>query len=657
MGKINLLPEELINKIAAGEVVERPASVIKELLENAIDAKATSIKITIKNTGKDLIAITDNGCGMDRDDARTSIIRHATSKISAYTDLFNLHTLGFRGEALASIAAVSELTITTKTKNNEKATKITCTAGTITSETTSPHNNGTTIEVKNIFYNTPARKKFLKTGSVEMSHIIDTITNYALLYPQISFSVTHDQHELISAPIVEDVRSRISSIYGHHIAEELIEIEHEQAPEYNITTPQEPTGHKTSNNTKKPFTISGFISTPYNCRNDKTMQTIFCNGRFIKNNDIVKAIYQGYHARLFVGKHPIFVLHIHTDPLTIDVNTHPQKTEIKIEQIEKLVNEITTITSHTLERNDVIPSVNIEATNPTQNKPSKYTFDKTTQKQLETEESPALHITPRRIAEREAIYYSTSTASSQIPTPLIPPQAPSQNNASISSVNISTEIIPTEDQQITTKNTTSRTQNKETIPAFKLLGQFHKTFWAAETQGGIFFLDQHAVHERVMYDKFIEELQHKNIKTQTLLQPQSINIAPTQNITLQEHKKTLEQLGFDVTQIGPNTYSLHTIPIIFERAQPKELLFEVLESLKDHTYNNNNPLEKKEEEIITRMACRAAFKAGDDVTTTEFERIVGELRSCLFPFTCPHGRPSIIKITADELEKKFKRKG
>ncbi len=622
MGKIHLLPEELINKIAAGEVVDRPASIVKELLENAIDAKATSIHIVIKNTGKDLIKITDNGTGMSHEDARTSLLRHATSKIAQFTDLYQLHTLGFRGEALASIAAVSELILITKNNDEPKAIKLEARGGLIIKETTAPHNIGTTIEVHNLFFNTPARKKFLKTNAVEMSHIIDTVTNYSLLHPEISIKLEHDNHETINAPQTENLKSRIAQVYNSEVSDNVIEIISET----------------------KTWKIKGFISTPYYCRNGKDMQTIFLNNRIIKNQEITKAIYEGYHARLFVGKHPIFTCIIEADPLTIDVNVHPQKTEVKIENQQELLTLLTQTISNALEQNDNIPEVQIQAHSPTtKTLKTKYQFETTTQQILPTELNSQDHIEiysttpPRTISNAESIaIYSSNNI-----TPL-----EQINNG------IETNINPT--STITPSTTPLVIPEKNTLPLFKILGQIHKTFWIAETQGGMFILDQHAVHERVMYDKFMSEKQHKNIKTQILIIPANISVSPAQNSILQEQKNHLSQMGFDLDQIGPTTYTIRSIPFVFERAQPKELIQELLESL---SQAGQNKISQTEEEIITRMACRAAIKAGDNVTQPQFEKILTELRQCDFPFTCPHGRPSIIKIGADELEKKFKRKG
>ncbi len=651
MGKIHLLPEELINKIAAGEVVDRPASIVKELLENAIDAKATSINIIIKNAGKDLIQITDNGCGMSHVDARTSLLRHATSKISEFTDLYKLHTLGFRGEALASIAAVSKLILTTKNSDESKAIKIESTAGLITKETTAPHNIGTTIEVHNVFFNTPARKKFLKTDAVEMSHIIDTVTNYCLLHPEISFKLTHDNHDTLNAPQTENITSRIAQVYTSELAQNLIEI-------HNVT---------------KTWKIRGLISTPYHCRNDKGMQTIFLNNRIIKNQDITKAIYEGYHARLFVGKHPIFTCIIEADPLSIDVNVHPQKTEVKIENQQELLELITKTVSTALEQNDIIPEIEVNTKTPqTKTATTKYKFalstqqilpsNNTTQEPINEYSSPPFPT--KSSAESHATYPSTNISQIEqtniidtptqtqtpAPTKIATSQNISQKNPQQTSQNGSQESS----QDIPQKTSQNIPQEKNNIPPFKILGQIHKTFWLAETQGGMFILDQHAVHERVMYDKFITEKQHKNIKTQALIIPVNISVTPAQNSLLQEQKNNISSMGFDLDQIGPTTYTIRSIPFVFERAQPKELILELLESLSQTTQNK---ISQTEEEIITRMACRAAIKAGDNVTQIQFEKIVSELKQCDFPFTCPHGRPSIIKITADELEKKFRRKG
>lgn len=604
MPKINILPEELINKIAAGEVIERPASVIKELLENSLDAGATRIIVEVKDYGKQLLKVSDNGEGMDEEDARKALLRHATSKIKDINDLFSIQTLGFRGEALASIAAVSKLTLTTKQKGALEGFSLMVEGGTVTNEGIVASEKGTTIEIEDLFFNTPARKKFLKTDAVELKHIVDVVTQYALIHSQVSFRLIHDLKELLNSPSVEDWRSNLASIYGVEQAKELLEVEHEN----NIT------GIK----------VYGFISKPYDARNDKTMQSLFVNQRWIRNEELTKIIYDAYHSLLFVNKHPVFVLNLTLDPTKIDVNVHPTKAEIKIEQKKEVLEAVFNAVRDTLKKNDLLPVMDFQAE-------QQLTFGSAIKKEekkveahkyaFESSEQSAL-----QVKESEVVSYGDE---------IVPEITP--NFTYGSPITIPTaDTIPESDK----------------LPPLRLLGQIHKTFFVAETPGGIVFIDQHVVQERVLYERFMEQLMNQRVAMQNLLRGEVLELTPVQKLLVEENKERLKELGFLLEEFGENSFVLKTVPTLFGRLQPMELLFEVISELKEH----HNRIEQIQEEIITRMACRASVKAGDTLTVTEMHRLLYELSQAKFPYTCPHGRAVLIKIETDELEKKFKRK-
>ena len=576
---INILSEDLINKIAAGEVVERPASVVKELVENSLDAGATNIEINIKNSGKDLIQIKDNGSGMSKEDAEKSIIRHATSKISSVDDLFAISTLGFRGEALASIAAVSQVSLITKQEGTD-GIHLTVESGNIINSDITPADTGTTIEVHNLFFNTPARKKFLKTDAVELRHIIDVVTHYALLHNNVSFKLTHENHTLLFSPSSEDQRNNIASIYGASVAKDLLEVNHK-----DDTT-----------------TINGFISKPYQARNDRNQQVFFVNDRWIKSSDLRNAVYEGFHSMLFVNKHPVFVLSIKLNNKEIDVNVHPQKFEIKIENQREVSNAITKAVKSALEDANLIPVVSIptSSTPPPQKKPVKYNFDQSSQTQLEVKESPII-LTEKKLA---------SVVQEAMAEPVI-----------------------------------------QKLPQLKLFGQIHKTFFVAETEGGVYFIDQHAAHERVVYEKFMKQYMDENISTQTLLKPELIELTVTEAIFVTENIGLFLKFGFSLIPFGGNSFQLQTVPVIFNRLQPKNMFHQLLSTLSQ----GGNSVMGTKETIITRMACRAAVMAGDELNTTQIQQILSDLEQCEHPFTCPHGRPTMIKTEAHDLEKKFRR--
>ncbi|MBS3169057.1 DNA mismatch repair endonuclease MutL [Candidatus Woesearchaeota archaeon] len=600
---IQLLSEDVINKIAAGEVIERPASVVKELIENSLDAAATKITVDIEDYGKKLIRITDNGQGMNEDDARKALLRHATSKISSAEDLFFIATLGFRGEALASIAAISRFSLTTKQPEALAGFNFLAEGGQITSSGIAPAEQGTTIEIRDLFYNTPPRRKFLKTDGVELRHIIDVTTHYALLNPAVAFRLTHNHQELVLSPATSDLRSNLASLYGVETAKELLELRAEE------------TG----------MSLQGFVGKPYHARNDNHQQTLFVNGRWIKNNDLVKAVYTGYHSLLFVNRHPVFVLHLRLDPSQIDVNVHPQKSEIRIEQKEKVGHFITRVVQRCLQEHTLLPTLSLtlneeQGISSAGSKP-KYAYEPSTQTVLTVKEADAVsYVSDQLTSSSESL---ASSFSSSLP-----------------------QTASAQPERLTTH-----------FPELRLLGQIHKTFFVAETAGGVFFIDQHAAHERVMYEQLMTQLTSGHIENQAFLTGEMMDLTAAEIVLCQEYKDQLEEMGFTIEEFGGNSYLLKTAPAVFGRQQVKDLFGEILHTFgENHSRRDQNKVEELRETIITRLACRAAVMAGEELTVQRMGKILEQLRETEFPYTCPHGRPTLLKTTADELEKKFRRK-
>ena len=595
---INILSEDLINKIAAGEVVERPASVVKELIENALDADATSISVDIKNSGQDLIKITDNGKGMSEEDARKSVLRHATSKIKYTEDLFSIETLGFRGEALASIAAISQFSLITKQKDELEGFNLVLEGGQVISEGAVGCDQGTTIEIRNLFYNTPVRKKFLKTDAVELRHIIDVVTHYALLHENVDFKLTHENHELLNAPSTDDLQSNIASIYGVSIAKELLEIDYEDDL----------------------VRIEGLTCKPLNARNDKHQQVFFVNNRWVRSKELTDAVYEGYKSRLFVNKHPIFVLSLTLNPKNVDVNVHPQKMEIKIDQIDQVGKALSQSVVKILEQHNLIPLIDVESdalTMGTEVK-KKYAFEPSQQTTLK---------------ETTASYSESYNVGSYV-TP-------------------EEEVIEEGNHENISEPVKEVEQVVEKLPQMKIFGQVHKTFFVAETEGGILFIDQHAAHERVMYEKFMKQFKDASVDVQELLQGGVLELTAAEKVLVEENLKSLGKLGFHVEPFGGNTFILKSVPSVFGRLQPHDLFQVVLHEL----VVGRNSIQELKETIITRMACRSAVMAGDELSKDQMQNIVNDLEKKDFPYTCPHGRPTMIKTEVFELEKKFKRCG
>src|SRR3989344_8343563 len=567
MGKIISLSEDIVNKIAAGEVIERPASVVKELVENAIDAGATAIDVDIKKAGKELIRVKDNGCGMSSEDALLCVQRHTTSKIRQAGDLFNIRTLGFRGESLASIAAVSHFVLTTKEKGEVAGTRVTVSGGVLqrNEEVGSPE--GTTIDVHELFFNTPARRKFMKSDGTEAAQILDIVTRYALFYSTVSFRVVNDGKIILSTEKTDDVKQTIAKVYGAAIAKELLPV----------------------NKDTEAIRVQGLVSKPTITRSDKDHQTFFVNGRLVKSPMIEHALHEAYHAALFIHRHPFALLKIDVDPALIDVNVHPTKKEVKFEKSELVYRFIYHAIRDVLEKENLIPQMEM---------PSSFHAEQ-------------LHLTKRFDTSAQVILATTA-----------PRSLPSMVNHS------------------------------ETLPPLRLLGQIHQTFFIAETAEGMLIIDQHIVQERVLYEQFMQQYMKSAVMPQVLLQPVIVELTQKDALMLGEHEEQLQQLGFAIDGFGGNSVRVKSIPSIFGRLQPAELLPDILGQLRD---GMTTSVQNKAEAMITRMACRASIKAGDNCTIPQMQQLLGQLQHCKLPFHCPHGRPVFINVTREELEKMFLR--
>ncbi|MBU2589208.1 MAG: DNA mismatch repair endonuclease MutL [Nanoarchaeota archaeon] len=564
---IKLLEDTIINKIAAGEVIERPASVVKELMENAIDAKATIIEIDVKNYGKDLIRVVDNGLGMNKEDTELSIQRHATSKISSEEDLTSINTLGFRGEALASIAAVSKMTILTKEKDKLEGFKISLEGGDIITKGTIGCKTGTTIEVQDLFFNTPARLKFLKTESNELKNIVDIVSRYALFYNNISFKLIHNGHLLINTNSSENALNNIISIYGSETSKHLMNVNYE-------------------NNSIK---ISGFISKPSLLKPNKSFQNIYVNGRYVKNETMQEALYDAYHSLLFVNMHPVTILNIEINPKEIDVNVHPTKDLVKFAEATKIYDAVFNALRKTLQENNLITD---------------YT-----------------HV------DQQMTFSGKRETFNQI--------------RELGSNGIQSQLM-VEEKKILSK-----------LPNMRLLGQIAKTYFLAESQEGFLIIDQHVVQERILYEKFMKQLLNNNVARQVLVKPELIELSPEEKIIVLEKIQELNSLGFELEEFGGNSFMLRVVPTLFNKVQTKDLLLSVLHEIQESKRSSLNDIQ---ESIITRMACRASIKAGDNCSIPQMEMLLEQLDKTELPWTCPHGRPIIIKFSKDEIEKMFKRK-
>lgn len=603
---IHLLSEQTINKIAAGEVIERPASVVKELLENSIDAGSTFIEIDIRNYGKELIRVSDNGCGMEKDDAVLSLQRHATSKILDENDLSSIATLGFRGEALASIASVSKTIIITRKQGFDEGTRVEAEGGNILFIGTAGSQKGTTVEVHNLFFNTPARMKFLKQDSMELKAIADVVTRYALLYTNIAFRLVHNEHSLLSTAASDDFLNNIVSIYGKDSAKQMIKIDF-------------------SNNIAE---VKGYVSKPSLLKNDRGYQSIYVNGRYVKDDIVTQALYDAYHSLLFVNKHPLAVLSIKVNPAAVDVNVHPAKSFVKFSQPVKVYEAVFEAIRNALREHSLITDYAVKEENvPMSRFSNSFAYTPLQQNTIPVQQN----IVPMQ-------------------------QAPAQEKAAaIPAASSFSEVSANEVQNtlVNSNESTGRIALSQ-LPSMRVLGQIAKTYFLAETDDGFLLIDQHVVQERAYYEKFMSQLMRGNVAKQELLSPAVIEFTPAEYSIIHGSKELISSMGFETEEFGTNTFMLRTIPSVFGRLQPKELLTDLLEELSN---DSKTSIDKLKESIITRMACKASIKGGDDCSIPEFIPMLKELDKCSMPWTCPHGRPIFIKFSKDEIEKMFRRKG
>lgn len=578
MPRIRILDDVVANKIAAGEVVERPASVVKELVENSLDAGATRIEVEVEDGGRRLIRVTDNGCGMDEEDAILSLQRHATSKIATAEDLYRIQTLGFRGEALPSIAAVSELLLRTRTPEAEVGVEIRVEGGKVVDFRRVGCPPGTTVEVRRLFFNTPARLKFLKSAGTEMGHIADRIARFALLYHSVSFRLLHDGQEVFHSPASEEMLHAIAAVYGREVAREMVPLD--------LETPI--------------LRIRGYISKPLVSRSSRNYQTYFVNGRFVQSRTLTHALYEGYHTLLMVNRHPIAVVVLEIDPSLVDVNVHPAKAEVRFTREWEVHELLKRAVETALERAHLLPAASLQgaaATAPSQPPSSSL---------------PLIEALQRR--RQEAV-----------------PTRPSEPLGTY--VELGEDFLP-----------------RRMTP----LGQILNSYILAESEEGLLIIDQHAAHERVLYEQFMAREAHEPVKRQALVVPATLHLSPQEARTVEEHRETLKELGFLLEPFGRDTYLLRSVPLAIASLPYERILRDIIEELALTAATRG--FAPHRDEVLGMMACKSAIKAGDPLSPQEIERLLEQLRQARRPYTCRHGRPTIICITRAELERKFKRR-
>ncbi|MBR1445074.1 MAG: DNA mismatch repair endonuclease MutL [Firmicutes bacterium] len=671
MKKIHILDSSLINKIAAGEVVERPSSVVKELTENSIDAGATSITIEIEEGGISLIRITDNGSGIEKDQIETAFLRHATSKLYEFDELEDIATLGFRGEALSSIASVSQVEMVTKTKDDSTGIRFEISGGEVKGKSDIGCADGTSIIMRNLFYNTPARRKFLKKASTEGGYVADAVNRIALGHPEIAFRFINNGSTVLQTNGSGDIKTAIFKVYGKEVAKKMLPVKYE----------------------KDGYSISGMVAESDMNRANRSYENFFIAGRYIKSSTVQSAVEAAYEGRLMTGKFPVFVLNMSVPANTVDVNVHPTKLEVRFSDETFIYDMIKKAVENALESGVMIPKTEIKEKSYTQTAGSKPIIAAEKQKELEeillTEEPTIFYDDIANnnnnnnieVAETAPIYEKNEK---KINFELLFDKDKTESREEKKSKNVDNFV----DKLITNGENRSKTVdkypeidkkavytvdksvdklttdvNKEEVvnekPFFdnyRIVGQIFATYWIIEQKGSMYLIDQHAAHERVLYEEITEKKKSEKIVSQPLLQPMPINVSQRERAVIEENRDLLEKFGFELDDFGINSYALRAVPYIFDSPVTAAFFTEIVDMLADTDKKNGieNIYDLKTEKLAS-MSCKAAVKGNNRLSYEEAKALIEKILKAKNPFNCPHGRPTIVELTKYEIEKMFKR--
>ncbi len=615
MGIIRKLDDSLSNKIAAGEVVERPASVVKELVENAIDAKSSIIEIEVEEAGLANIRIVDNGDGIEEDDVLVAFERHATSKIKDENDLFRIRTLGFRGEALPSIASVSEFEIKTGTGVGT-GTLLSLKGGKVIKHEKTNGRKGTEISVRNLFFNTPARLKYMKTIHTELGNITDLINRLAMAYPKVSFKLSHNGKRILYTNGNGDVLQVLSSIYGMSVAKKLIPIEFDSLD----------------------FQISGYLSLPEINRASRNYLSLMINGRYIKNFPLSKAIQNGYHTLLPIGRYPIVLLKIDMDPLLVDVNVHPAKLEVRISKEAELNEQIQLGIQSIFKKQQLIPSIGT---------PKSYRKDESVQERFSFTHTPTAVVRENHETLIDSKYsnkpFSVSETETQevftssIDTEKDFPRINFLNQEKKSEIEYSKQM---------------EFEKEDRIPPLYPIGQMHGTYIIAQNENGLYIVDQHAAQERVKYEFYREKVVEVRRELQELLVPITLEYSSNDYLIIEENKEMLTEIGVFLEEFGHQSYIVRAHPQWFPSGFEEEVIKDLIQQLLSM---KKIDIKKLREEAAIMMSCKGSIKANQFLRETDIFSLLESLRKTDDPFTCPHGRPILIHFSTYEMEKLFKR--
>jgi len=619
MSRIRLLSEEVASQVAAGEVVERPASVVKELVENSLDAGARRVEVMMRRGGISLIRVVDDGHGMDRDDALLCLERHATSKIRTGADLAAIHTLGFRGEALPSIASVSRFRLSTREPGAVAGTELQVTGGKIDHVRDGGDAPGTQIEVRSLFFNLPARRKFLRTENTEASHVEHQLRLQAIGHPHVGFVLLADDRTVLQLPPAASLRDRIRDLNGGALADELLEV-----PEIVFDG----------------LTVRGFIGKPGVSRSSRAQQLVFVNGRAVENSTLNHGLREGYHTALMKGQFPVTFLFIEMDPAAVDVNVHPAKREVRFREPSVVREALVEAVQRTLEsdrtqwsRTFAAPGVDLQTTRTTALPEEAPPPQPLALPGMAAFSQPAEPLLPPGLTAFQNPQTTVTLPGSfpealRQPPAVIPPQPPAPVGA---------VPVPAADKQ-----------------RFRVLGVLGKLYVVMENAGGLVLVDQHAAHERILFEELRRRMEDLGVPSQRLLIPLTLQLGPRDSDWVEQNLETLQKMGIGVEGFGSGTWKLDAIPQFVRSEEPQQLLHDIIDELREVSSQSSKL--RLGEDVIAKTVCRHAVKANDHLREPELIRLIEDLLACDLPYCCPHGRPTMIQISYSELEKKFGRK-
>ena len=679
VGKIAVLDQQTIDKIAAGEVVERPASVVKELVENAIDAGATQITVEIKEGGIGYIRITDNGSGMEKDDIPVAFLRHSTSKIRSADDLLGVSSLGFRGEALSSISAVAMVELITKTKENDLGSRCCIEGGVQKSLEEIGAPDGTTFIIRNLFYNTPARKKFLKSEMSEASAIHELMTHLAMSHPEVGFKVLIGGQMRIQTSGNGNLKDVIYHLYGRDVAMRLIEVDREEGPLH----------------------VRGFLGKPEISRGNRNYENYFVNGRYVKSKIIAKGIEDGYKTFMMQHRYPFLCLDIHMDGKMLDVNVHPTKMELRFSNQNLVYDLLERMTKDALSGRELIPEVTLDEPKKQVVMPEKAPQQVPPVQTLREPEStyqvqkPAA--VPTASVERTIPSYQKPEQKVPLekmwttPEPQKEPVKPQNKNLEYFMEQMRKRVeerykapeapAPTEQRETTETAQSTVPEQSATVPETPveekppqkpeqldlfdgkllskeaavhhvIIGQLFDTYWLVQFGEKLYIIDQHAAHEKVLYERLMKDLKNRTFQSQMLSPPIILNLSMQEEELFLKYRSCFTEMGFEIEEFGEKAYAVRAVPANLPGVARREILMELLDSLSDITGSGNS---ESLMDKVASMSCKAAVKGNHQMSAMEAKALIDELLSLENPYNCPHGRPTIISMSKYELEKKFKR--